>query len=219
MISCERTAVIGDPEEAGDVAHQAQARDRQLVDDRRWRRVGQRILDRLRLKSCDWGVGNQCLARRRTAVWNICHRRRRSVAVSNSRRANASSDHAAGAPGGVSGALPVAKGSSKPPNKFDTSPVTISTGSAGTAHSEAGLRQSASARSVAPPRRLRRKHRRSSPSSVTSTTLSICAVGAASSVASTFRTAVDSVAAAGEVIVEFHVRCFVTLVSESDFPL
>lgn len=50
-------------------------------------------------------------------------------------------------------------------------------------------------------------------------TLGICAVGAVSSASSTFGTAVVSLAAADEVIVEFHVGCVVTLVSDRDLPL
>ena len=50
-------------------------------------------------------------------------------------------------------------------------------------------------------------------------TLGICAVGAASSASSTFGTAVDSLAAAGEVIAEFRVEGVLMLVSECDLPL
>ena len=140
------------------------------------------------------------------------------IAVSNSRRANANSDHTAGAPEGTSGALPAADGWSKPPSKFDTTPAIASTGSAGKATAlscdESVLGTIGSAAET--------------PVRETSlivdvigdvATLGICAVGAAGPAESTFRTSVDSLAVAGEVFVEFRLRCVATLVSECDLRL
>jgi hypothetical protein len=142
------------------------------------------------------------------------------IAVSNSRRANASSDHAAGAPGGAPGAPPVADGSSRPPNRFDTAPVTISTGSAGTIAAGAAACLEITVGAVGSAAETLATE--TSPIvAVTGdvATLSIGAVAAARTVLSTFGTAVAPAAAADEIIVEFHDRCVATSVSERDFPL
>src|SRR3984893_1693680 len=71
-------------------------------------------------------------------------------AVSNSRRANASSDHNVGVSAGAPGALLAANGLRKLRSRFDTTPVITRTGSTATGAAAAGARCETSIAAVGP---------------------------------------------------------------------
>ena len=142
--------------------------------------------------------------------------------VSNSRRANASSDHNIGVAAGAPGSLPAANGFSKPRNRFDTRRVITPTGSKATVAPGAGPRcgTSVAALGTAVADNL---------AGVTATvdvtgddaTRNVCLAPVTGAVVSTFDPGVVSLGTASDVTVPFEGRWVVTstVVSERDLPL
>lgn len=143
-------------------------------------------------------------------------------AVSNSRRANASSDHNVGVLAGASGALPAVNGFRKLRNRFDTTPVITATGFMPTGAPGAGVSCGTSVAAVGCPAAEYVATGLLPSVDVTDddATLGVSIAAVAGRLASTIDRGAESFDTASDVTVGFKGRCAVvpTSVPERDLP-